>query len=84
MPELEPNLPLNRFRTPCADKNDRLGWKAGFSLELEGVCLGVRTNDPAYLPTLRACLPPHAVPSEIREVDVLLSFLKGGSTQRKG
>ena len=77
-------FPINLQRTPCADKNDRLGWKAGFSLDLEGVSFGVRSNEPDFLPELRAFFPPQSQPVERREVQVLLSFLKGGQTSRKG
>lgn len=82
--ELSPDIPINLQRTPCAEKNDRLGWKAGFSLDLEGISFGVRCNEPAFLPELRTCFPPQSQPGERREVEVLLSFLKGGQTARKG
>jgi len=78
------DFPINMQRTPCADKNDRLGWKAGFSLDLEGVSFGVRSNEPDLLPELRACFPSPSQPAERREVEVLFSFLKGGQTARKG
>lgn len=77
-------LPINRQRTPCADKNDRLGWQVGFSLSLEGVLFGVRSNDPDLLERLRAKFPAHAQPAEQREVTVLLSFLQGRESQRQG
>ena len=78
------DFPINLQRTPCADKNDKLGWKAGFSLDLEGISFGVRCNDPDFLPELRACFPSRSQPSARREVEVLFSFLKGGQTARKG
>jgi len=84
MPELAPHIPINRQRTPCADKNDRLGWKDGFSLELEGISFGVRSNDVEMLPQLRSYFPAHARSSDRREVEVLLSLIKGGATARKG
>ncbi|MBX3172393.1 MAG: hypothetical protein KF760_33625 [Candidatus Eremiobacteraeota bacterium] len=84
MTNLSNEIPINIQRTPCADKNDRLGWKAGFSLEVEGISFGVRCNEPTFLPELRAFFPPQSQASERREVQVLLSFLKGGKTARKG
>lgn len=84
MPALPENVPMNRQRTPCADKNDKLGWKAGFSVRLEGLTLGVRSNSPELLPALREIFPPQAQDDEAREVDVLLSFLEGKETGRKG
>lgn len=84
MSNLPLDIPINIQRTPCADKNDRLGWKAGFSLDLEGISFGVRCNDPAFLPELRAFFPAQSQASQRREVEVLLSFLKGGQTARKG
>ena len=84
MPVLPLNLPKNKKRTPCADKNDKLGWKAGFSLTLEGVSFGVRTNEADLLPQLRSYFPGKAIESDDVEVDVLLSFLKGRKSERKG
>jgi hypothetical protein len=39
------------------EKVDSLGWSYGFSLKTYGVRVGIRTNDPAALATLREHLP---------------------------
>lgn len=76
--------PVNKLRTPCADKNDKLGWRSGASFELDGFSLGVRSNDRELLEQLLEEVPSHAKLSKILEVDVLLSFLRGGESRRRG
>jgi hypothetical protein len=78
MPELPSHLPLNRYRTPCADKNDKLGWKHGLSVRWSGVTIGLRCNHAEVLPLMQAALPADAVPCEERESDILLSVIQGG------
>ena len=78
MPELPIHLPLNRYRTPCADKNDKLGWKHGLTVRWSGVTIGLRCNHPDVLPLMQAALPADAVPCEERESDILLSVIQGG------
>ncbi|MGE0488666.1 MAG: hypothetical protein AB7S38_05595 [Vulcanimicrobiota bacterium] len=84
MPQLAEHIPINKQRTSCAEKNDKLGWKAGFSIEYYGMTLGVRTNNPDRLDQLRSMLPKGCKPSDAREVDVLLSLIEGKSARRKG
>ena len=84
MPELPDHVPINRQRTPCATKNDKLGWKDGFSLKLEGISFGVRSNSPQLLSRLKALFPAHATDDDTKEVEILLSFMEGGETGRKG
>ncbi len=84
MSELPSHVPINRRRTSCAKKNDALGWKDGFSLSLEGVTFGIRSNTPELLPLLKTTFPQHAKDVTVKEVDVLLSFLQGGETDRPG
>ena len=84
MSELPSHVPINRRRTSCAKKNDALGWKDGFSLSLEGVTFGIRSNTPELLPLLKTTFPQHAKDVTVKEVDVLLSFLQGGEADRPG
>jgi hypothetical protein len=79
-------IPIEKQRTKCADKNDRLGWTCGFVIRIGEGTVGVRTNDPAMLETLRGLLPQAGEPCPDQEVDVLLSFLVGGynKASRKG
>jgi hypothetical protein len=78
MPELPSHLPLNRYRTPCADKNDKLGWKHGLTVRWSGVTIGLRCNHPDILPLMQAALPSDAVLCEERESDLLMSMIQGG------
>ncbi|MCA9793550.1 MAG: hypothetical protein KC910_17185 [Candidatus Eremiobacteraeota bacterium] len=84
MPQLAEHIPINKQRTSCAEKNDKLGWKSGFAVEYYGMTLGVRTNNPDRLDHLRTMLPEGCKPTDVREVDVLLSFIEGKSAKRKG
>lgn len=81
---LAAHIPRNRRRTPCAQKHDRLGWEDGFVVSLEGLTFGVRSNRADFLPRLREFFPSSARPAEGVEVDLLLSFRYGGTTNRKG
>jgi len=65
-------------------KLDRLGWADGMSFTAYGVRLGMRVNDPAILPALKARLPPGSRPSSIRRVNHLYSLtgFSNGSTGR--
>ncbi|MBS2034802.1 hypothetical protein JST97_07435 [bacterium] len=83
MPQLADSVPINLGRTPCADRNDKLGWTDGFAVSFDGISLGVRSNDPALLERLRERVPSGR-PWERREVDFLVSFLRGRESERKG
>ncbi len=65
-------------------KLDRLGWADGMSFTAYGVRLGMRVNDPAILPALKARLPPGSKPSSVRSVHHLYSLtgFSNGSTGR--
>jgi len=84
MPELPQHLPINKQRTPCAEKNDKLGWTHGCSLHFQGFTIGIRTNREGTLERLKGLLPPALKIVETREVDVLLSFLCAKDSQRRG
>jgi len=56
-----------------AGRIDRVAWTAGTCIEAHGVRLGVRTNAPAILGRLEACLPPGWRPSRTDLVDELFS-----------
>ncbi len=84
MPELAEFVPINNLRTPCADRNDKLGWTDGFAISLDGISLGIRSNDPEILNDLKDLMPKGGVPWPQRKVDILLSFLKAKESDRKG
>ncbi len=75
-------LPWNRSRTPCAEKNDRLGWTHGSVVRWSGITIGLRCNRKEVLPILQAALPPDSVPCQGRDCDLLLSVLQGGEAGR--
>ena len=81
---LSEKIPIINQRTSCAEKNDKLGWKDGFAVRLEGRSLGVRTNNPELLPRLRDFMPPEAESFEERQVDALLSFFEAAPSTRRG
>jgi hypothetical protein len=83
MPELAEFVPINNLRTPCADRNDKLGWTDGFAVSFDGISLGVRSNDSEFLQELRESVP-QGKPWANRKVDILLSFLKAKESDRKG
>jgi hypothetical protein len=78
MPELLNHLPRSRHRTPCADKNDKLGWTHGLSVRWSGLTIGLRCNCAEVLPELQTALPADALPCQERESDLLLSVIRGG------
>lgn len=84
MLRLDQQIPINEFRTPCADKNDRLGWTVGESYRLGGFTLGLRSNQSDGLQAMRDLLPADAVKGDQREVEVLLSLRIGEPSTRKG
>jgi hypothetical protein len=63
-------------------KLDRLGWAAGFSVAPYGRALGIRTNDPAVLPSLRALMLSDWKLAEEHETDSLFSLWVGHSSRR--
>lgn len=77
-------IPILQQRTPCADKNDRLGWNIGLSLAWEGLLIGIRTNRPQRLLDLCCRLPAQALPKENRQVPILLSLWEGPPATRPG
>jgi hypothetical protein len=50
-------LPTLKAPPQLMEKVDTLGWTCGFSLKSYGVRIGIRTNDPAALDTVREHLP---------------------------
>ena len=84
MKTIPPHVPISAPRTSCAVKNDSLGWADGFAVTIDGVSVGIRSNDSDFLPELRQLLPDWSEHSDARRVDVLLSFLKGRQSDRKG
>jgi hypothetical protein len=78
------DIPRLRIRTGCADNHDKLGWEAGFVLKTDSGSLGIRTNEPSLLPTLRGSFDPDLLDTSESEVDYLVSFLYGTPSNRKG
>lgn len=56
----------------------------GYSLKVDGITLGLRSNDPATLEALSQFVPSWAQQDSSREVDCLLSFYCGKPSQRRG
>lgn len=65
--------------TPCWDNLNKLDWVDGFAFTSYGVTLGVRVNDPAIVPVLKARLPADAELADAEVVERYLSFILGGS-----
>lgn len=78
------SFPKNMYRTPCADKNDKLGWVTGFSVKSGEAHIGVRTNDPGQLDTLKSFVPNWCALSEQFDTEELLSLRVGPPSKRKG
>jgi len=76
-------VPRLKERSACADKNDKIGWECGFSRSINGLTLGIRTNDENYLSELLARLPVLGEASDEEAVENLIS-IKFGKTRRKG
>lgn len=66
------------------DKIDRLGWAEGLSLDISGLRIGVRVNDPGHLPLVEQELLPEWQRSGDPEVHLLLSLFLGRPSRRKG
>lgn len=77
-------IPVMKQRPSCADKNDALGWTSGFSIDFQGLKLGVRTNENSLLERLRSFVPREASPTDQADVDILLSLLVGEESRRRG
>lgn len=77
-------IPVARQKSPCATKNDALGWVVGGTWEYRRLRIGLRTNDLAVWPRLQSMLPAEAVPSDKGEVDLLMSLMVGKSSSRPG
>lgn len=77
-------IPYFAVRSSCAEKNDKLGWTCGFSIQLDDIVMGVRCNDENVLSKLKSLLQTEGTPSEEREVGWLVSFRVGQDSSRKG
>ena len=82
------SIPVQKERTPCADNNDALGWEAGLCLKAgpseNATVVGLRTNKPELLPTLRSYFPQAWQEVEQDAVDLLYSYISGGEGARRG
>lgn len=81
---LQASIPYFAVRSSCAEKNDRLGWQAGSSWQLDDIVMGLRCNDPDELPLLEGLLPDWGQRVEQSEVGWLASHWKGQASSRKG
>lgn len=81
-------VPVLKERTSCADTNDGLGWEAGLCLKVgpseDASVVGLRTNRPELLPTLRSYFPQAWQQVEQDAVDFLYSYRAGGEGPRRG
>jgi hypothetical protein len=77
MPRLRANSP---DRTPCLEKLDRQRWVAGTCFRSYGVRVGIRVNTPEALALLMPTLPQGWIGVTEPTVDLLFSFILGGST----
>jgi hypothetical protein len=77
LPELRANSP---YRTPCLEKLNRQRWVTGLCFRSYGIRVGVRVNTPEALDLLLPTLPPGWEASADRSVDLLFSFILGGSS----
>lgn len=78
------SIPYFAVRSSCAEKNDRLNWKAGSSWQLGDIVMGLRCNDPDELPLLESLLPDWGQRVDLMEVGWLASHWKGLESSRKG
>jgi hypothetical protein len=69
---------------PCMASLDRLAWVEEEAVESFGIRLGVRVDQPALLPALRAALPPSSRPASAVSVDHLYSVCAGGTVEGTG
>lgn len=63
-------------------KLDRLGWKAGLAFRSYGLRVGVRTNRPEMLASIKECLPPGWQAISTETVAHLFSVWIGGEHSR--
>jgi hypothetical protein len=77
LPELRANSP---DRTPCLEKLNRQRWTAGTCFRSYGVRVGVRVNTPEALELLVPTFPVGWVAAADPTVDLLFSFILGGSS----
>lgn len=66
------------------EKIDRLGWVDGISFVSYGVKIGIRVNRDNILKDVFPHLPPGWKPSKSPYVDLLYSFIVGGTGSRPG
>jgi hypothetical protein len=76
LPQLRANAPE---RTPCLEKLNRQRWVAGTCFRSYGVRVGVRVNTPEALELLVPTFPPGWETTTDPTVDLLFSFILGGS-----
>ena len=74
----------SRWYTPCMAKLDNLPWIDAFAVSGYGVRIGVRVDDRALIPVLRARPPPGAKIAPLGTVDRMLSIINGGAAARRG
>ena len=75
-------LPRLKFPNAGAEKTDRLGWTAGFSIKSYGVRIGIRSNDLDLLDRVRQHLPHDWQNASSPVVDRVYSILAAGAGQR--
>lgn len=81
---MSPDIPRNSYRTPCADKNDKIGWTCGFSFRAGTSLVGFRSNNEEICAAARAELPFWCELCPETEVEQLLSVKVGAEPKRKG
>jgi hypothetical protein len=81
LPTLLPELRANsRYRTPCLERLNRQRWVTGLCFRSYGIRVGVRVNTPEALEILLPTFPPGWVATADPSVDLLFSFILGGTT----
>jgi hypothetical protein len=81
MPSLMPQLRADSpERTRCLEKLDRQRWAAGVCFRSYGVRVGVRVNTAEALELLVPTFPPGSTATTDPTVDLLFSFILGGSS----
>ncbi|MET0397033.1 MAG: hypothetical protein ABW277_09445 [Longimicrobiaceae bacterium] len=72
-----PQLSPRQGCSVCLARLERLGWKAGLAVAVQGARIGVRATGPDVLDRVRERLPPGWKPSSARRVDELYSLVVG-------
>jgi hypothetical protein len=72
-------IPKSKRRSPCAVKNDGLGWTCGYSFASGGVLWGMRSNSEERLEKMKQILPCAVESTDVEFVDCLYSYMDGGA-----